>query len=67
MVVDEIFMIEDLNEIQNCRESLARQTQINDEYSLYKCFCKLCGIKFFEYSSLLCFLNYCKENSIKLL
>ncbi len=71
MVVDENFLIEDLDNIQKIHEleekQIAKQKNIDYEYGLYKCFCKLCGIKIFEYSSLLYFLNYCKENSIKLM
>ncbi len=71
MIVDENYLIEDLENVRKTREveekEIARQRKINDEYSLYRCFCKLCGFKIFEYSSLLNFQNYCKENLIQLI
>lgn len=44
-----------------------RQNQINYEFSLYKSFCRLYGLNYCHFASLMLFQSYCLENNIKLL
>lgn len=44
-----------------------REERIKYEFSLYRCFCKLFGLKQCELSSYKLFETYCSENKIELL
>lgn len=71
MLVNEDFLKEDLVRLHKENESLKnrnlRNEQIEYEFNLYKCFCKLCNLKMCEYSSLMEFQDYCNQNNIKLI
>lgn len=71
MMVDESFMIEDLEKtkfvVEKIRLKALRKKQIEYEWNLFKWFCRLNNIKMCEFSSLVAFQNYCKENLIQLI
>lgn len=71
MLVDEDFLLEDLEELYRFDKEKTKQNdrleKIKYEFNLYKMFCKLCNIKMCNYSSLVDFQNYCKQNFIQLL